>query len=200
MEQYEKAGSYSDYVLASCCMPVLLRKKPSSIVTLRKALLEEETTFYVEFYNKLKAAGAEYTVLAEDERCVFLFIFQRELIRAFYCGHKNHEPLDGYQCGGDEFCVERFLQTLKKRFTDYKSGSTDFPHEIGIFLGYPVGDVENYIAHNGKNYLVCGYWKVYDNLDKAVQKFRLYDEYKHKALEMFKSGKELNEIVTCLAY
>jgi hypothetical protein len=51
----------------------------------------------------------------------------------------------------------------------------DFPHEIGIFLGYPVEDVRGFVAHKGRNYKLCGYWKVYGDVEKAKKCFRRYD-------------------------
>lgn len=48
----------------------------------------------------------------------------------------------------------------------YQTIQEDFPHEMGILLGYPVEDVEGFIINNGKNELYTGYWKVYDNLTK----------------------------------
>ena len=42
----------------------------------------------------------------------------------------------------------------------YASGEQGFPHEIGVFLGYPVEDVEGYMQNDGKNFLLVGYWKM----------------------------------------
>lgn len=41
--------------------------------------------------------------------------------------------------------------------------SIDFPHEIGLFLGYPLGDVIGFIENHGQNCLCSGVWKVYTN-------------------------------------
>ncbi len=32
-----------------------------------------------------------------------------------------------------------------------------FPHEMGLLLGYPVEDVVGFMENNGKNYLYSGY-------------------------------------------
>lgn len=52
----------------------------------------------------------------------------------------------------------------------------EFPHEIGIFLGYPLGDVKGFIENKGNNYKIVGYWKVYNDeisAKKLFEKFRL---------------------------
>ncbi len=51
----------------------------------------------------------------------------------------------------------------------------DFPHEIGIFLGYPLEDVQGFIKHQGKNFTCCGCWKSYGN---PVQARRCFSSYR----------------------
>ena len=45
--------------------------------------------------------------------------------------------------------------------------SMRFPHEIGFFLGYPYADVEAFITHEGRDYLIFGAWKVYFDVPGA---------------------------------
>ncbi|MDR0405314.1 MAG: DUF3793 family protein [Clostridiales bacterium] len=58
------------------------------------------------------------------------------------------------------------LAYLAARFSREKC-----PHEIGLFLGYPPGDVGGFIAHKGADCLLCGAWKVYGNIDYAKRKW-----------------------------
>lgn len=55
------------------------------------------------------------------------------------------------------------LERLRERFRE----SRGFPHEIGIFLGYPAYDVRQFIENNGRNYLCCGVWKAYSREEEA---------------------------------
>ena len=50
----------------------------------------------------------------------------------------------------------------------------EFPHEIGYFLGYPYGDVYEFIAQRGENYKIFGAWKVYANVEQALATFDAY--------------------------
>ncbi|MPN31536.1 hypothetical protein SDC9_179010 [bioreactor metagenome] len=52
------------------------------------------------------------------------------------------------------------------------------PHELGIFLGFPLEDVKEFITNPYKECLLCGYWKVYHNKEKALKTFKYYDEAK----------------------
>lgn len=49
--------------------------------------------------------------------------------------------------------------------TQKRLNTKNFPHEIGIFLGYPLDDVIGFIEH--KPYYLVGDWKVYQNVNEA---------------------------------
>ena len=82
----------------------------------------------------------------------------------------------------------RQLAYAAKRFREYKRGEAGFPHEMGILLGYPLGDVKGFIEHHGRDCLCSGYWKVYENEEKARETFRLYARVKQIAMDMVKQG------------
>ncbi len=69
----------------------------------------------------------------------------------------------------------------------------EFPHEMGIFLGYPLGDVKGFIRHRGRDFLYCGYWKVYENEAEARKLFSVYTSVKQQMLKELYQGK------TCMA-
>lgn len=62
------------------------------------------------------------------------------------------------------------LNHLRLRFSMFVC-----PDEIGLFLGYPIEDVRSYIECDGKDYLYCGYWKVYHNVDHCKKLFARLD-------------------------
>ena len=63
-----------------------------------------------------------------------------------------------------------------------------FPHELGLLLGYPVEDVLGFIRNEGRNYLYCGYWKVYGDVDAARITFDRYNQAKEDAIRLISSG------------
>ena len=77
--------------------------------------------------------------------------------------------------------IDGALRTLRARLKDAKS----FPHEIGVFLGYPLADVLGFIENCGKNCLACGCWKVYSDLCFALQTFQRYDKCKGGEAQIF---------------
>ena len=71
------------------------------------------------------------------------------------------------RCGYRVFTVEAALRTLRRRLET----SPGFPHEIGIFLGYPLADVIGFIQNGGRNCLCSGCWKAYANEREARRTF-----------------------------
>ncbi len=55
-------------------------------------------------------------------------------------------------------------------FTDFGA----FPHEIGLFLGYPSEDVLGFIRNRAGNSKMTGAWKVYGDKEKAERIFEKY--------------------------
>lgn len=72
----------------------------------------------------------------------------------------------GYGTGTPEFCIAQLI----KRMQD----CNEFPHEIGLFLGYPPEDVCGFIENKAKGCKCVGCWKVYGDEKKAQDLFEKY--------------------------
>ena len=54
--------------------------------------------------------------------------------------------------------AKKMLERLSQRVKDFSEKGMGFPHEIGMFLGYPVADIRGFIENEGRKYLMIGYW------------------------------------------
>ncbi len=93
------------------------------------------------------------------------------------CGYGDSAPLS---------CIRCLIGRL--------SSGKDFPHEIGLFLGYPPEDVEGFM-HRRDEYLYCGLWKVYDHLDQAMECFDRCTRCTREYLERCRKGQSLESMV-----
>lgn len=73
----------------------------------------------------------------------------------------------GYPCGNSNCCLVELVKHLKN--------DESFPHEIGLFLGYPPSDVKSFMEDPCKGVKCIGCWKVYSNEYEAR---RTFDKYK----------------------
>ena len=90
--------------------------------------------------------------------------------------------------------AEKMLERLSQRVKDFSEKGMGFPHEIGMFLGYPVADIRGFIENEGRKYLMIGYWKVYSNLSQARMIFKEYDRAKECGVQEYLTGKSIREI------
>ncbi len=86
------------------------------------------------------------------------------------------------------------LIRLHQRMNGFYNKMKEFPHEVGVFLGYPICDIKGFLENKGERYLHSGYWKIYGNLEETRKKFLSYDEARETAIDEFLSGRELESI------
>ena len=73
----------------------------------------------------------------------------------------------GYCVDAPARCVMRLIERIQEE--------ASFPHEIGLFLGYPPEDVSGFIENHAEKCKCVGCWKVYGDADAAqrvLQKYR----------------------------
>ena len=70
-----------------------------------------------------------------------------------------------------------------------------FPHEVGLFLGYPAEDVEGFIENKGRDFACAGYWKVYANEKETRALFEQYSVCTHEFCTRLESGTSFPELV-----
>lgn len=171
----------------SYCSPVFTGIKPSALMMVKTCMLPQITT--EKNLAELEEKGFEIKTMGSCSFRTRLLIFERKALSECvytserFCILQNF----GYQKGN----LDELLATLQKRFTT----TCDFPHEIGIFLGYPTEDVKGFLEHKGKDYRVCGYWKVYGNETMAVQKFASYKRCRKENLCKLYDGVPFRDIV-----
>jgi hypothetical protein len=64
-----------------------------------------------------------------------------------------------------------------------------FPHEIGVFLGYPLQDVKGFIENNGRNSKYTGLWKVYGDKAASIRMFEKYRKCFSVYSDLWRSGR-----------
>ncbi|OEF96262.1 DUF3793 family protein [Desulfuribacillus alkaliarsenatis] len=117
-------------------------------------------------YIELKKSASSSLVLFYNRQILEQAIFTSNVMQFLQSyGYKTQTSLDN------------IIYILKQRFKNA------CPHEVGVFLGIPMNDVIGFINNKGRNYLYCGYWKVYSCVYTAKKTFSTYNQAKEKVLE-----------------
>lgn len=128
-------------------------------------------------------------ILYENNNYVLVYIYRLDFLISDFSDEEISVFLRSY--GYNPYNIENCICKLKERFK--KTCKT--PHELGVFLGYPIKDVKGFINNSGKNYKLCGCWKVYDDVEKCAQIFKEYKNCKYKFTHLFHKGYSLKSLI-----
>lgn len=154
------------------CAPTLDSLKTANLFTYHFEA-EEDICKYLNIWNtNFKNKGIELILLKKQDNFALIYVcrkarLQKDLNKA---GVAEFLAEYGYEDTNADYAINR----LKTRLTQ----SNSFPHEIGIFLDYPLGDVIGFIDNAGANCKCIGCWKVYCNECEAIRTFAKYKKCK----------------------
>lgn len=156
--------------LAFYTAPTLLGIKCASLISFASDSIELEPQSEV-FNRRASAKGLKSSILCKCGRRTLMLVYNEKMLREKLCGREAGELLQ--KCGyTDTSDVDGCIAVLANRL----KGCVDFPHEIGIFLDYPIEDVVGFIENKGENFKLCGCWKVYGSEEKAKKIFSNYEK------------------------
>lgn len=92
-----------------------------------------------------------------------------------------------YPADDPERCVVELVRRLNRE--------KEFPHEIGLFLGYPAEDVSGFIRHGARCAKCVGTWKVYGDEEAARKKFALYQKCTRLYCEAYRKHNNLDRLL-----
>ncbi len=96
----------------------------------------------------------------------------------------------GYSMETPERCIVQLIQRLAKY--------DEFPHEIGLFLGYPPEDVCGFIENKATGCKCVGCWKVYGDAEAAQKTFAKFKKCTTVYCEQYAKGKSIERLtVAC---
>ncbi len=95
----------------------------------------------------------------------------------------------GYQSADENGCLRRLIERLRTQ--------EDFPHEIGLFLGYPPEDVDGFM-HRKDEFKCSGCWKVYGNVDAAERTFARYRKCTDLYCRLWHEGKSMERLTVAV--
>lgn len=170
--------------LAEHTAPSLLGIKCACLVSVSRS--ECEIHGNVRLFNSRAAeTGLKIRVLSEGSRCLML-LYSESRLSACLNVPERREILRrfGYT---DDMTLNECLDRLSERLYT----QSEFPHEIGVFLDYPAEDILGFIENNGKNYKLCGCWKVYSDTEKAARAFENYDKCRRFLRRKINTGEDL---------
>ena len=165
--------------------PTLKGAKPATVITLsnnNKGLYEAWLKYGKEYLETVEIEAFE---LVHSADTVIILFYYKEILDNHLNKNENKSFLNslGYDL---HMTLHEKLNLLRQRYVKYQC-----PHEIGLFLGIPLKDVLGFLRWQGMDYLACGYWKVYENKEQALNTFKSYDSCKVEFAKLYLEGVDL---------
>ena len=174
------------------CAPTLAGIKTGSLFSCqfddKNQVMEEIRQFNKKFVSR----GLCLIPMRFDERRVLLYLYRPAGLRKDLQDEMARQVLEqeGYPLTNSNKCIARLIRRLQRQ--------QQFPHEIGLFLSYPPEDVIGFINNNAGNYKYCGTWKVYGDVNRALDTFARYRKCTESYLKRWSEGVNIEKLaVSC---
>lgn len=171
-----------EQLLANHSSPAICGLKASNLINIK---YNDSIYKEIEELNKLYPSLCFYILKKENDMVLILIYRKKVLEKKLF---ENENILFLKQLGYDTTSVEKMLLCLKDKMT-----KDEFPHEIGVFLGYDLSDIKSFI--NGNKCLYVGYWKVYSNLEEKMKLFNKYTKCREIVMKMIDKGYPLENFM-----
>ena len=177
-----------DHYLIEHCSPTLASIKTANLFSCPFAR-EEDLEEQIGVWNRLlDGKGITLMILRKTDKAALIYVCRMEKLAKDLKNPGVAEFL--HDCGYEKTDVHSALEKLQERV----STQENFPHEIGLFLSYPLGDVIGFIENAGHNSKCCGCWKVYVNECEAIRTFARYRKCKDVYQRLYRQGRSVLQL------
>lgn len=179
-------------VMVEQCAPTLAGVKPASLFRYQAADSRQSQETAAHWAGKLAPFGITVRVLktcVQTGACL-IYLYRAEALRSILTEPSAHAFLERMGYRTHDGC-EGLLEQLSRRLCL----EADFPHEIGVFLGYPLEDVVGFIENQGRDYTCCGCWKAYGDPETARRRFAVYRRCTDRCKERFRQGVDITRLI-----
>lgn len=179
----------SDQYIIEHCSPTLAGIKTGNLFSVR---ITEKNAIHRklrELNGILVQKGLRVVLLKMTERYALIYLYRLDRLKRDLNdpGAASILRKKGYSVGNPEKCIAQLAKHLRD--------DNLFPHEIGLFLGYPPSDVACFMDHPSEGVLCCGCWKAYSEPEKARVAFEKFKKCTEVYCDMYKKGISLAQLV-----
>lgn len=178
----------SDELIVKKCSPTLAGIKTGNMFSIRITKDEDVYSEVRDLNRALLGKGIRVIPLKVTNELALIYVYRPKFLKKDLKEKKALKILKdmGYHLESPERCIVQLVGRLKE--------NPDFPHEIGLFLGYPPSDVACFIKHPRVGVKCSGCWKAFSKPDKARKTFHRFTMCTKEYEELSKNGKSLTQL------
>ena len=167
--------------------PVMMKVKPAMLVRISNCFKVRAFQAYEIFCSHQQAIldtlALDYMIMKNNGKDMQVLFYDPETLSNALAADEIKDFLKtmGYS---DKLNVSEYLKELRSRFTNQ-----DFPHEIGVFLGYPLKDVKGFINDYDSGFSVSqGRWRIFGDASEsllAMNRYRFAENFGKRIIEHY---------------
>lgn len=173
------------------CAPTLAGLKVSNLFSTRFENIQKLNAQIAHYNKLLNFKGIYVEIMRIRDNVALILVYRKSKLREVLSEEVLQKFLSKH--GYDDFDIEACFKILRAHLM-----LEDFPHEIGVFLGYPLADIEAFIANKGLYHKCVGCWKVYTNEEDAKKTFAKFDKCTRIYCEKFRQGTEITQLAVAV--
>lgn len=178
----------SEETIIKHCSPTLAGLKTGNLFNCTYESRKAMTEAICAWNKKLRSKGVRVLPLRYKDGSALIYLYRPSMLS------KDMENKDacrmlaerGYELGVCERCIVHLIERL--------SECAEFPHEIGLFLGYPPEDVCGFIENRACGCKCTGCWKVYGDREEAEKTFLRYKKCTRIYRDQWEKGKSVERL------
>lgn len=178
-------------MLVRHCAPTLAGMKIGNLVAYTTTDRKELDLIIKQRNAQFNHKGVYFTVLKWQKGRTLVYVYRKKQLLQTLQSPEIQVFLQSK--GYHDFKLEHALSVLRAHLID-----KDFPHEIGVFLGYPLEDIKAFIEHKGANYKCVGCWKSYTDEQEAKKIFAKYSKCTRVYCEQLAQGCDIARLVVAV--
>ena len=183
----------SEWMIIDHCAPTLAGLKTGNLFSCsyesKEQLWEELKKFNRIFVKK----GIRMIPLKAEGSRALIYLYRPQRLQKDMDRHPLSREIlkkQGYSDPDPAKCIVELVRRLHD--------NSDFPHEIGLFLGYPPEDVYGFIEHKNEGCKCAGCWKVYGDEEYAQKCFASYKKCTLVYRNQFSKGKSIEQLTVAV--
>ena len=157
-----------DETIIHCSAPALCGIKPANLFSMSAENFFEGRKRLLKWQGDFCKSKRYFVPLKKGDSRFLFFVYDKNLLEKVILDENNAAYLS--QKG---YSFSRGLNGILSELLHRLMFQPDFPHEVGLFLGYPLEDVVGF-EKDSSAFCYSGFWKVYSNRDEAERKMKLY--------------------------
>lgn len=178
-------------VLVRYCAPTLAGIKVGNLVSYTFENIDDLKKDIESKNRLLNLKGLFFVILKVSNKKALVYVYRKTQLEIVLKNLEHQKFLS--ENGYDNFELEKCLEILKSHLLN-----KSFPHEIGVFLGYPLDDIKAFIENKGMNFKLVGCWKSYTNEEKAAKIFAKYKKCTKIYCEKYAEGFEITRLAVAI--